>query len=1027
MRTDRLLARIIRASLAHGRWVVLAVAALTALAAGLASQLKLDALPDLSDAQVILKVEAPGQPPRQVEDLSVYPVTTALLGVPEAATVRAVSMFGEAFIYVVFRDGIAPAQARAAVQQRLSQLQAALPAGSKLVLGPDAAGTGWIYQYALTGPLPVDRLRALQDTVLRPQLQSLPGVAEVASIGGAARQLQVDLDPLRATALGITPDAVAQGLRDANQLRGGGALELGRQRTMVTLDARSSAPRDLAGAVVGQDANGQPVRLAQIARVGWGPAPREGVADLDGQGDVAGGIVVMRQGENAERTLRAVHERVASLQASLPAGVRLETTYDRAGLIHASVRSLALRLLEEAIVVGAVCLLFLRRLRSAWVAVLSLPVGLLVALAVLERQGITANIMSMGGLAIAVGAMVDAAVVMVETLHRKLENADGRASHHELVLQAAQEVGPALFFSLLVITVSFLPVFSLQGPEGRLFTPLALTKTYAMAAGAALSITLVPVLMLRFVRGPVQPELGNPINRVLQNLYSPLLRAALAHPRRTVAAGALTSLTLAWPLLHMGSEFMPPLDEGDLLYMPTTLASVSVDEAADILSRSSALIKQQPEVASVHGKAGRSDSATDPAPLSMLETTIQLKPRAEWPDPALPMPDLIARLDAELRLPGLTASWGHPIRTRIDMLASGSKTPLALRVTAPDPALAARVAEQAEALLQQVPGVRHAVAERSAQGRFLEVQLDRARLSQAGLRAADVAQWVAGPLGGEVIDTVGIGRERVPIVVRLPRADRDSMQALERLQLRAGTGAIVLLGDVATLRLTEGPAELKTENGQPVVDVQLDLDSGDIGGVLEHAGLALEPLRPRAEGAQWTFVGQQLRLAQGRWRLAAISAATLALVAAILALHFRRTRHVVVVLSSLPAAAAGAFWLCWALGLQWSFAVAVGLLALAGLAAEFCVVMLLYLDQERQRHPELALADTITRGALLRLRPKAMTVAVILGGLMPLLWSDGVGVDVMRRIATPLVGGMLTAPLYTLLVVPALYRWVVRA
>ncbi|MCV2438665.1 efflux RND transporter permease subunit [Paucibacter sp. DJ2R-2] len=1027
MNTDRLIARVIRASLNHGRWVVLTVAMLGAIATALAWQLKLDALPDLSDTQVILKVEAPGQPPRQVEDQTVYPITSTLPGIPGAATVRAVSMFGEAFIYVVFHDGVSPAEARAAVQQRMSQLQSALPSGSKVALGPDAAGTGWIYQYVLTGPLPLDRLRALQDTVVRPALQSLSGVAEVASIGGSARQLQIELDPIRATALGITPESVSQGLRDANQLRGGGAMEVGRQRTVIAMDARTTGPQDISNAVVGQDSAGQPVRLGQVARASWGPAPREGVADLDGRGDAAGGIVVMRQGENAERTLRAVHERVAKLQSSLPKDVALEVTYDRSTLIHASVKSLASRLLEEGVVVCVVCLIFLRRLRSALVAVLSLPVGLLVALAVLERQGITANIMSMGGLAIAVGAMIDAAVVMVETLHRKLEQPGAGMSHRALVLEAAQEVGPALFFSLLVITVSFLPVFSLQGPEGRLFTPLALTKTYAMAAAAALAVTLVPVLMAQFVRGPVQPELGNPINRILQAGYRPLLRVALAYPRRTIAVSALATLTMLWPLAHLGSEFMPSLDEGDLLYMPTTLPSVAVDEAADILSRTSALIRQQPEVASVHGKAGRSDSATDPAPISMLETTVRLKPRAEWPDPSLPMAALITRLDAELRLPGLAASWGHPIRTRIDMLASGSRTPLALRVTAPDAAHAARVALEAEALLQHVPGVRRAVAERSAQGRFLELHLDRARLSQAGLRAADVAQWVAGPAGGgEVVDVLSIGRERVPVVVRLPRADRDSIQALGRLQLLSSSGAIVPLAEVAELRLTEGPSELKTENGQPVADVQLDLDSADTGAVLAHARLALQELEARHDGSQLTFVGQQLRLTEGRWRLAAISAATLALVAGILALHFHCARCVAIVLTSLPAAAAGAFWLCWLLGLQWSFAVAVGLLALAGLAAEFCVVMLLYLDQERSRHPELSLAEAVTRGALLRLRPKAMTVAVILGGLLPLLWSDGVGVDVMRRIATPLVGGMLTAPLYVLLVVPAMYAWVVR-
>jgi len=1021
MATDRWLLRVIDASLKH-RWSVLAVTAALAVLAGLAAwQLKLDALPDLSPTQVIVKAEYPGQPPRLVEDQLTYPLATALLGVPGASTVRAYSMFGEAFVYVVFADGTEPERARARVLERTTQLQPRLPAGASLALGPDASGTGWVYQYALVsaGDVPLDRLRAIQDVQLRPALQGVPGVAEVASFGGAVRQLQVEVDPERMRALGIGPDALAGALRDANQARGGGAVEMGRQRLFISADARLRGPQDLPGLPVGTDASGNPVRLHQLARVGYGPAPREGVADLDGRGDVAGGIVVMRQGENAAQVVEAVKRRLALLQPSLPAGVSVLTTYDRSTLIHAAVRSLGWRLAEEGAVVAGVCLLFLWRLRSAWVAIATLPLGLLAALALLQRQGVTANIMSLGGLAIAIGAMVDAAVVMVETLHRKLERrpAGGEVSHRGLVRESAREVGPALFFSLLVITVSFLPVFSLQGAEGRLFAPLALTKTWAMAAAAAMAVTVVPVLMGLLIRGPVQREHRNPLNRALKRLYRPALKAVLARPAWAMAGACAVAASAAWPLCRLGSEFMPPLDEGDLLYMPTTLPSVSVDEAADILSRSNALILAQPEVAHVHGKAGRSDSATDPAPLSMIETTVMLKPRAQWPDPGLGTQALMARLDEQVRLAGLGSAWGHPIRTRIEMLSTGVKTPLALRIVGPDAAQVQALAEQAEGVLRGVPGVRAAFAERVGSGRFIAVELDRAKASLYGVRAADLAQALDGPVGGTAVDVMATGRERTPIVLRYPRDERSSLAALGRVKLGG-----VSLDQVATLRIQDGPSEIRSEDAQPVGHVLLDLADDDVGGVLSRAEAALARAGAAGTGYTREFVGQYLRLQQATLRLWAISLGTLAAVLAILYWHLRSGWRVATVLAGLPVALAGALWFCLALGLQWSFATAVGCLALAGVAAEFCVVMLLYLDQELARGDPARVPQSILRGALLRLRPKAMTVSVILGGLLPLLWSDGGGVDVMRRIAAPLVGGMLTAPLYSLLVVPAVYR-----
>ncbi len=1020
-------ARVIDASLAHRGWVLAGVLALAALALGLSSRLHLDALPDLSETQVILKADFAGKPAQLVEDQLTYPLTASLLGIPGASTVRAFSMFGEAFVYVVFADGVDPYWARSRVLERVAQLQPRLPEQARVALGPDASGTGWIYQYALVsrdGRVPVDRLKALQDFQLRQELQSVPGVAEVASFGGAARQLQIDVDADRLAALGLGPEQIAAAVRDANQAGGGGAFELGRQRFFVSADLRIRSAQDLRDAPIVREGGAAPLRLGQIARISQGPAPREGVGDLDGAGDAVGGIVVMRQGENAAQTLTLVKQRLAELRHSLPPGVELVETYDRGRLIGAAVKSLGMRLLEEGAIVALVCLLFLGRLRSALVAIVSLPVGLLVALALLERQGITANIMSLGGLAIAIGAMIDAAVVMVETLHRKLERhgAADRPSHWALVRESAQEVGPALFFSLLVITVSFLPVFSLQGQEGKLFAPLALTKTYAMAAAAALSVSLVPILMGLFIRGSLPREHRNPLNRWLKRGYRPALRAALARPSWVLGAAVLLSLSLAWPLSRMGSEFMPPLDEGDLLYMPTTLPSISVDEAAELLRRTSALIRQQPEVASVHGKAGRSDSATDPAPLSMLETTVVLKPREQWPDPSLSREALVARLDELLRLPGLTSSWGHPIRTRIDMLSTGVKTPLALRIAGPDLGRIQALSEQAEAVLRQVDGVRGVFAERVNAGRFIDLRIDRAKAALYGLRAADLTQLLDGPVAGTPIDSFSDGRERYPVVLRFAADQRSSLQALGRLRLRTGEGASVALDQVAALTLVDGPSEIKSENARPVGYVLLDLADADVGGVLARARAALAAAGLQQQGYTLDFVGQYLRLEQASARLAWISAATLASVVLILFWHFRSWRRVAIVLASLPSAVAGGAWLCWALGQQLSFATVVGLLALAGVAAEFCVVMLLYLDQERARDPALPLERAIVRGALMRLRPKAMTVAVILAGLAPLLLSDGVGVDLMRRIAAPMVGGMLSAPLFSLLVVPVLYR-----
>lgn len=1015
---------IIEAALRHRGWVIGVALCLLGLTGWVASQSRLDALPDLSDTQVIVKVGFPGQPPKLVEDQVTYPLTTALMGIPGATTVRAVSMYGEALVYVVLAEGSNVDVVRERILEKTTALAPQLPATVSLSLGPDASGTGWIYQYAVVArhhDVAIDRLQAIQQFFVKPELQSVPGIAEVATFGGAARELRIELEPSRLASLGLTAEDVATSVRETNLAAGGGSLDLGGQRFVLSADARARTQQDFLDTPLSRDATGAVVRLGQIARVNFAPAPLDSVGDLNGEGNTVGGILIMRQGENARGTIQALEQRLAQVRAGLPPGVDLVVTYNRAVLIDAAVRNLIMRLVEEALVVTLVCALFLGRWRSSLVILLSLPLGLLAALAILRWQGITANIMSLGGLAIAVGAMTDAAIVMVEALHRRLET-DSRqgVSHRARVSACAREVGPALFFSLLVITLSFLPVFGLQGQEGKLFAPLALTKTYAMATAAALSITVVPVLMELFVRSPVRPEGRNPLNRLLTGLYRPALDRALSFPRLTLALAGLVLLSIPWPLARLGSEFMPPLDEGDLLYMPSTLASVSADEAARILRISDRLIRRIPEVASVHGKAGRSDSATDSAPLSMLETTIRLKPRAEWARSRTPE-QVLNELEDAVRLPGLTPSWGYPIRTRIDMLASGVKTPLALRISGPDIATIQQLCERAEKLLNTIPGIRSAFAERPAAGRYLDIHLDRRRAALSGVSAAQVTQLVAGVLGGETVDTISAGRERYPVVIRLPQVDRDSLEAIRALRVKAMGGTTVSLGEVAEVRMVDGPTELRSEDARPAGYVLLDLESSDVGGVLEHSEAALRSVTLATPGYTTTWVGQYLRLRAAALRLTLMAVATVLCVMLILHLHFRDFRKVMVVMLSLPFAASGGVWLMWLLGYHWSFAAAVGFLALAGIAAEFSVVMLLYLDQAMQDPSTQGVRAALIQGALLRLRPKAMTVAVILGGLLPLMLADGVGEDVTRRIAAPMLGGMVTAPLFSLIAVPVIY------
>lgn len=1025
-----MISRLIDWSIAN-RGVVLAISLLLALV-GVDSlrKLPLDALPDLSDVQVIVKTELSGQSPQFIEDQVTYPLAAAMLGVPGSKAVRGFSMFGESYLYVIFKDGTDIYWARSRVLESLAQLAGRLPAGATPTLGPDASGVGWIYEYALvdkSGHTSPDRLRALQDFYLRLELQSVPGVAEVATLGGRARQFQVEVDPSKLAAHKVGMEEIAEAVRNANQSNGGGAFEMARAEYVVRSDGNLRSVSDFADIPVLTNEEGATIRLRQLANVSIGPQTRRGVADLDGKGEVTGGIIVMRHGENALATIEGVKKRLSDLQKTLPDGVEIVTTYDRSGLIERAVSTLRDKLIEESLAVAVICGLFLYHLRSSLVAIVTLPVGILVALWIMRLQGVTANVMSLGGIAIAVGAMVDASIVMIENLHRHLERRQAGNDVPEdiwpLVRASAVEVGPALFFSLVVITLSFVPVFMLEGQEARLFTPLAYTKTYAMAAAAILAVTLTPALMGYAIRGRVIKEAANPVNRVLAHAYRPVLNTALRHPWRTVAIAMALLATIVVPVTRLGSEFMPPLDEGDILYMPTTLPGVSVDEAADILQRTDRLIASAPEVERVFGKAGRADTATDPAPLSMLETTIMLKPRDQWPNGGSTQ-DLIRRLDETVRLAGLTNSWGYPIKTRIDMLSTGIRTPLGIKISGTDPRRLEQMAIKAEHLLRELPGTRSVFAERVGAGRYVDIHVNREQAAKYGLSVADIQRAVQSAVGGENVGTIIDGRDRFPITLRYPRGDRGSPSALGDIRLKSPAGGLVMLRSVASVEVADGAAEIKSENARPVAYVYIDLATADVGGYLAAAQQVLEREMRLEAGYTLSWQGQYLQFEHAKARLWSAAALTLGLVALLLYLHFRNPAKIALVLMCLPFSLIGGFWLVYLLDYQLSVAVVIGLIALAGVATEFGIVMLLYLDQALAagEASEAGIDIAIVAGALLRLRPKAMTVGVILGGLIPVMWSDAAGADVMKRIAAPLIGGMVTAPLFSLIVIPAVYK-----
>ncbi|WP_085585628.1 MULTISPECIES: efflux RND transporter permease subunit [unclassified Pseudomonas] len=1033
-----MIAALIRWSVANRFLVLLATLFVTAWGVWSVQSTPIDALPDLSDVQVIIRTPYPGQAPQIVENQVTYPLSTTMLSVPGAKTVRGYSFFGDSFVYVLFEDGTDLYWARSRVLEYLSQIQGRLPANAKPALGPDATGVGWIYQYALvdrSGGHDLAQLRALQDWFLKFELKTLPNVAEVATVGGMVKQYQVQPDPVRLASLGITLAEVREAIAQANQETGGAVLEMAETEFIVRASGYLKTLDDFRAIPLKLGAGGVPVTLGDVATVQTGPETRRGITELDGQGETVGGVVILRSGKNARETIAAVKAKLDDMKSSLPAGVEIVTTYDRSKLIDRAVDNLSHKLLEEFIVVALVCGIFLWHLRSSLVAIISLPVGVLIAFIVMRHQGLNANIMSLGGIAIAIGAMVDAAVVMIENAHKKIEAWHAAnpgqelkgERHWQVMTEAAAEVGPALFFCLLIITLSFIPVFTLQAQEGRLFGPLAFTKTYAMAAAAGLSVTLVPVLMGYWIRGKIPDERRNPLNRWLIRLYQPALDAVLRRPKLTLAVALLVFVSAAWPMSRLGGEFLPPLDEGDLLYMPSALPGLSAQKAAQLLQQTDRLIKTVPEVEHVFGKAGRAESATDPAPLEMFETTIQFKPHAQW-RPGMTPEKLVEELDRVVRVPGLTNIWIPPIRNRIDMLATGIKSPIGVKVAGNDLAQIDAATQAVERAAKGVPGVSSALAERLTGGRYIDVDIDRSAAARYGLNITDVQAIVAGAVGGENVGETIEGLARFPINVRYPREWRDTPTALEQLPVYTPSGSQVTLGMLAKVKVTDGPPMLKSENARPSGWVYIDVRGRDIASVVGDLRRAVGEQVKLQPGMSLSYSGQFEFLERANARLKLVVPATLLIIFVLLYLTFARFDEALLIMATLPFALTGGAWFLYLLGYNLSVATGVGFIALAGVSAEFGVIMLLYLKNawaERQDQGENGEADlvaAIREGAVQRVRPKAMTVAVIIAGLLPILLGSGTGSEVMSRIAAPMVGGMVTAPLLSLFVIPAAYR-----
>lgn len=1014
--------------------VLVLIAAVFAVAAGLYAiiHMPLDAIPDLSDTQVIVYTEYPGQAPQVVEDQVTYPLATSMLTVPRSRVVRGFSYFGVSFVYVIFEDGTDIYWARSRVLEYLNAAARRLPSGVTPTLGPDATGVGWVYQYALLSKdHSLAELRSIQDWYVRYGLAKAEGVAEIASVGGFVKQYNVVIDPQRLRSFGIPLSKIREAIRASNMDVGGRTVELSEFEFVVRGRGYLKGIPDLQKIVLKVE-GGTPVLLQDVARVELGPDERRGITELNGDGEVASGIVLQRFGVNALDVIENVKKRVAEFASSLPKGVEIRAVYDRSNLIYSAIETLRRTLIEESAIVALVCVVFLLHVRSALVAILMLPVGVLMAFAAMKALGLGSNIMSLGGIAIAIGAMVDAAIVMIENAHKHLERSDPGKPRVQILIEAASEVGPALFFSLLIITVSFLPIFTLEAQEGRLFSPLAFTKTFAMAASALLSVTLVPALMVIFIRGRIVPEHRNPLNRFMIWVYRPVIRNVLKAKTATIVLALMMLAITVWPARQLGTEFMPNLNEGTLFYMPTTLPGISITKAAELLQMQDRIIKSFPEVESVYGKAGRASTATDPAPTEMFETVINLKPKAEW-RAGMTIDSLVAELDKALQFPGVSNAWTMPIKARIDMLSTGIRTPVGVKVFGADLAEIERIARQIEQVLKGVPGTSSAYAERIIGGYYLDITPNRDNLARYGLMVGDVQDVIATALGGEAVTTTVEGRERYSVNVRYPRSLRDSPQAIaDDVLVPMPGGGTVPLGEVASVKLTRGPTTIRTENGQLAAYIFVDIRDRDLGGYVAEAQKAVAAGVQFPPGYYVTWSGQFEYLQRAEARLKVVVPVTLLIIFLLLYLNFRALTETLIVMLSLPFSLVGGLWLLWWLGFNLSVAVAVGFIALAGVAAETGVVMLIYLDHalEETRARRAAEGKALTRadlheaimlGAVDRVRPKMMTVIAIMAGLLPIMWSTGTGSEVMQRIAVPMIGGMISSTLLTLVVIPAIY------
>ncbi|MGI5309807.1 efflux RND transporter permease subunit [Rheinheimera sp. WS51] len=1026
---------VIRWSVSNRFFVLLATLILVGVGAFAVKNTPVDALPDLSDVQVIIKTSYPGQAPQVVEDQVTYPLTTAMLSVPGAKTVRGYSFFGDSYVYVIFGEDTDAYWARSRVLEYLSQVAPKLPSNARPQLGPDATGVGWVYLYALvdrTGNHNLSELRSMQDWFLKYELQTVEGVSEVAALGGMVKQYQVKVDPEKLRAFDIPLAQIQNAIQRGNQEVGASVVEMAEAEYMVRASGYIDGVSDLESIPLGVDENGTPLLLKDVADVGVGPQMRRGIAELNGEGEAVGGIVVMRFGENAQKTIDGVKQKLEELKSGLPEGVDIVTVYDRSGLISDAVESLWKSLIEELAIVAFICVIFLFHVRSSLVAVISLPLGILTAFIVMYWQGINANIMSLGGIAIAIGAMLDGAIVMIENMHKHMEKTPLTAENRwRVVAASASEVGPALFFSLLIITVSFMPVFTLEAQEGRMFSPLAFTKTYAMAASAALAITVIPVLMGYFIRGKVTPEGKNPLNRLLIAGYKPLLKGILKYPK-TAVVGALVILAVGvWPIDKIGSEFIPDLDEGDLMYMPTTYPGLSIGKARELLQQTDKLIKTVPEVKTVFGKIGRADTATDPAPLTMIETFIQLKPKDQWRD-GMTTEKLKKELDALVKFPGLTNAWVYPIKTRIDMLSTGIKTPVGIKVAGADLNEIQKIGQQLETILDDVDGTASVYSERVAGGRYVKVDIKREQAARYGLNIEDVQQVVATAIGGMNVSETIEGLERYPINLRYPQDYRDSPEELKKLPLVTPNGQRISLADVADVYVELGPPAIKSENARLNGWTFVDIEGVDVGTYVEKAMKVVEQELELPAGYSVTWSGQYEYMERAKEKLTYVIPLTLAIIIVLLYMNFRNATEIAIILGTLPLALVGAIWLMYLLDYNFSVAVAVGFIALAGVTVEIGILMLTYLNQSYNEYEKSQLEHgkaltkeglslAVMEGAGLRVRPVMMTAVSTIAGLLPIMFSTGTGAEVVSRIAAPMVGGMISAVILTLLVLPAVY------